>query len=588
MDMKREKRNVSLPLEIRKGENGEESRRIEGYALVFNSRSEDLGGFTEIIAPEALEGVLERSDILALLNHSTERGVLARFRNGGGSLELTVDETGLRYSFEAPRTALGDEVLEGVRRGDISGSSFAFTVRDEQWTEESEGRYLRTIRGFDQLFDVSPVYHPAYEATSVEVDSRGLEEFKRLSEPSAGAAQEQKNADGGNPEEPQEPEPPEEPQEPEPTPEPKEPEPEPETNAAPQEPEPEERNKEEKKEFTIYRSMKKQKFSLLQTIRAVAERKEFNEASAFAIEQGREAARAAGISCDGHIQLAYEPKAEMRFEDAPNGIISSQNPDAAGFGGEDVPTDLFDLLGPLEERLVVTQLGARMLNLSGNVEIPFYDGATSEWESEIGEAMENDGKFSTIKMSPKRIATSLPISKQFLIQTDARSEALIRDNLVNSIMQKLQSTLLGDGAGDDVTPRGLMYGVAGGTPLTYADPIEWERELEEAKIYGEKKYVVSPSAKAALRTTKIDEGSGRFVMEGNEIYGVPAMSTGSMVKDGLILGDWSQLYIASFGALDLTVDTVTRAKKGQVLLVVNSWFDYVTVRPQAFVKKLIK
>ena len=98
----------------------EDSRIVEGYAIVFNSESRDLGGFTEVIEPTALEGVLQQSDILCLLNHNEDRGILARSKYGAGSLKLEVDSTGLKYSFEAPCTNLGDELLEGLKRGDIT------------------------------------------------------------------------------------------------------------------------------------------------------------------------------------------------------------------------------------------------------------------------------------------------------------------------------------------------------------------------------------------------------------------------------------------------------------------------------------
>lgn len=145
----------------------EASRTIEGYALVFNSLSEDLGGFREQISPDALEGVLDKSDIYALLNHSNERGILARSRYGKGSLDLEVDEKGLKYRFEAPMTNLGDEVLEYLRRGEISQSSFAFTVDCDEWEKQGDGNYIRTIKKFNRLYDVSPVFEPAYQATSV-------------------------------------------------------------------------------------------------------------------------------------------------------------------------------------------------------------------------------------------------------------------------------------------------------------------------------------------------------------------------------------------------------------------------------------
>ncbi|MCM1221719.1 MAG: HK97 family phage prohead protease [Lachnospiraceae bacterium] len=157
-----------------------ESRMVTGYAIVFNAESTGISGFTEIISPTALEGVIERSDVLCLLNHNEDKGVLARCKNGSGSLSLEIDERGLKYSFEAPNTALGDELIEGLKRGDITTSSFAFTVADggESWTKKADGTYLRTITAFDMIFDVSPVYRAAYDATSVKVDSRGLDAIK--------------------------------------------------------------------------------------------------------------------------------------------------------------------------------------------------------------------------------------------------------------------------------------------------------------------------------------------------------------------------------------------------------------------------
>ena len=106
--MKREKRYIS---ELQ-GEGN--SRHITGYALLFNTRSVQLGDFVETIAPTALnQDIINRSDVLCLLDHNLQKGVLARSRNGQGSLTLTLDEKGLKYEFDAPQTALGDELLEG-------------------------------------------------------------------------------------------------------------------------------------------------------------------------------------------------------------------------------------------------------------------------------------------------------------------------------------------------------------------------------------------------------------------------------------------------------------------------------------------
>lgn len=154
-----------------------DSRTVEGYALVFESESNDLGGFTEKLDKNCLTGVLEKSDVLCLLNHNEDKGVLARCNKGQGSLTLEVDDTGLKYTFEAPKTALGDELLEGLRRKDITESSFAFVVDTDNWQKREDGSYLRTITHISQLFDVSPVYKGAYSQTSV--NTRGLDDLKQ-------------------------------------------------------------------------------------------------------------------------------------------------------------------------------------------------------------------------------------------------------------------------------------------------------------------------------------------------------------------------------------------------------------------------
>lgn len=166
-----------------------DSRRVEGVAVVFNQWSEDLGGFREKIAPGALDGVIARSDIFALLDHDRSRGILGRSKRGDQvSLQLDVRDDGLHYAFEAPETDLGNEVLSCLQRGEIGGSSFAFTVLEDAW-ERVGDEYQRTIMKIDELYDVSPVYSPAYSQTTC--DLRGLDALKaeeRAEEERAAAA----------------------------------------------------------------------------------------------------------------------------------------------------------------------------------------------------------------------------------------------------------------------------------------------------------------------------------------------------------------------------------------------------------------
>ena len=155
-----------------------EKRTVEGYAMLFGVSSDNLG-FEEVIERGALDGVLGKSDVFALLNHDRSKGILARAKNGNGSLSLEVDTKGLKYRFEAPKTALGNELLENLRRGEIDQSSFAFTVADggEKWERQKNGVWKRTISKFERIYDVSPVYNAAYSKTSVYM--RGKEEAER-------------------------------------------------------------------------------------------------------------------------------------------------------------------------------------------------------------------------------------------------------------------------------------------------------------------------------------------------------------------------------------------------------------------------
>ena len=151
-----------------------DARKIYGYAMKFNSRSKLLfGKFYEQILPEAVDGLVQRSDVLALLEHDRSRGVLGRSEYGKGSLTLTADDAGLRYEFSPPNTSLGDEVIEYLVRGDIKGSSFHFLpdgVRDKI-ERQNDGKYLRTITKFNQIVDVSLTFTPAYPETSAALRS---------------------------------------------------------------------------------------------------------------------------------------------------------------------------------------------------------------------------------------------------------------------------------------------------------------------------------------------------------------------------------------------------------------------------------
>lgn len=145
---------------------GDEPPAIEGYAAVFNSESEDLGGFREVIRPGAFKKTIGEADVRALVNHDPSL-VLGRSR--ANTLELKEDIHGLRVKIVPPATSYAHDLMESMRRGDIDQMSFGFeTVRDE-WHIAGDviTRTLLEVR----LFDVSVVTYPAYPQTSAQVRS---------------------------------------------------------------------------------------------------------------------------------------------------------------------------------------------------------------------------------------------------------------------------------------------------------------------------------------------------------------------------------------------------------------------------------
>jgi HK97 family phage prohead protease len=163
-----ERRTITRP-EARLSGNG---RRLSGYAAVFNSRSVDLGGFTETIAPGAFRATLARpgADVRAFFNHDPGR-LLGR--QGAGTLQLAEDERGLRFDLELPDTSDGRDVEELVSRRDLDGMSFSFTTIEDRWDRKG-GLHERQLIAVE-LLEVSPVSFPAYPDTAVAL--RSLERF---------------------------------------------------------------------------------------------------------------------------------------------------------------------------------------------------------------------------------------------------------------------------------------------------------------------------------------------------------------------------------------------------------------------------
>jgi uncharacterized protein len=159
------------PAELRAEDGEGKLPLIVGYAAVFDSLSEDLGGFRERIHRDAFTRTLQAgADVRALVDHEPSR-ILGRSK--AGTLRLRADAHGLRVEIDPPNTSAGRDIIESIRRGDVDGMSFAFrTPRGgDDWRME-DGGPTRTILDLD-LLDVSAVTYPAYLQTDLSLRHLG-------------------------------------------------------------------------------------------------------------------------------------------------------------------------------------------------------------------------------------------------------------------------------------------------------------------------------------------------------------------------------------------------------------------------------
>lgn len=150
---------------------------IEGYAYLFNKRSQNLGGFREQILPGAGADSIGRDDIRALNNHEP---TLILGRNTAGTLRMTEDTHGLDYEIDVdPRISYVRDLMISLERGDVTQSSFGFESVDDAWSIDEEEFPLRSVRSM-KLFDVSPVTYPAYTDSISMVSSRALDRARSM------------------------------------------------------------------------------------------------------------------------------------------------------------------------------------------------------------------------------------------------------------------------------------------------------------------------------------------------------------------------------------------------------------------------
>lgn len=314
-----------------------------------------------------------------------------------------------------------------------------------------------------------------------------------------------------------------------------------------------EENKRHKKQSTTMKE-----FKLLNAINSIVNNKPLTEEDRNFIAEGEKEMRDAGLNYSGQIQMRATIEAGTENQ-----------------GKEDVAIEKLPILEAIKNNLVLNEAGATfMSNLRGDISIPVYDGTSVAWASETGAASDGAGQFSEVTLTPKRLTAFVDISKQMLNQASDDVEAMIRRDIANAISQKLEATILGTETGSTSQPAGIFAETTAVTKSvnTYAAVLGLEEGFE-GKNYGNKVWIVSPKAKSALKAKDKGTDTGNFLIQNGELDGYKVICTQNMPANYLAFGDFSDLVIAQWGAIDITVDPYSQAVNGKVRIVVNAYFD---------------
>ena len=544
------KETRSLPLP-----NSGEGRNVSGYAANFLEY--DMGTFRERIERTAFDN-LDAYDIHALYNHDYDK-VLARRNKGKGTLELTTDDQGLKFGFELPDTATGNEVRTLVGRGDVDQASWAFTVKSEEWVDARSEKPLRVIKEVGEIYDISLTPRGANPTTSVAL--RSLEAAKlEIIEPELEAPViETKSENVENVE-----------------------------------------NTEERTANFVDASAVQGKLS----------KSEARDLGKFNIVKAINEARngkLTGIEAEVNQEGINEKrKLNQDFRDShavnlPEMIFQRTQTVGGATTGADLvftePGRYVDFLYPNTPMLNLCSVAD---NLVGNIDFPKQTSSYSlNWQTETGTDTVQDINFDKVTMSPKRAVISASMSNQLLRQEYSRGiEQRIIGQLNLSFNKGLENAVL-NGTGASNQPSGIYTELAAQAltlgAITFEDLVDMEAALAAADaLDGRLAYVTHPNVVAKLKKTKVDAGSGRFLVEGMldpvktangyNIFNstLSKKTAGSPDTYGLLFGNFNDVQIGFWGGATLMVDPYTNMKSSIVEIYVERFMDVAVLRDASF------
>lgn len=255
--------------------------------------------------------------------------------------------------------------------------------------------------------------------------------------------------------------------------------------------------------------------------------------------------------------------------------------------GEDVVvTDVWNPLESLYTKNQLVNAGARVLSgIKNNQQIPIMGKVSCTWEGEVDPASDGSGVITKKVLTPKRVCAFYPVSLQLLAQDSIGVENAIRKEIEKALADKFEATILGAGAGDANTPAGIFSdtAVTTGNVTNFSGITTLEGAVEAQGVdIANCKYIVSPSAKAALRNMAKSAKSTELVMQNGAIDGTEALCTAHVPANKYVYGDFSNVVLGFWDNVEIeVVKDSTYLKNGQVVIIVNAFMDGVLLRPEA-------
>lgn len=335
-----------------------------------------------------------------------------------------------------------------------------------------------------------------------------------------------------------------------------------------------------------------QKFSLRKAMLEMVDGGNYSEEVRSVIQVGQELQKESGIAQRNARSLLIP--VEQRSSFTATGAV--------GTGSDLVDTQFLDIMPALRDRLVLAQAGAMVVpGLVGNIDIPLYSGSTANWENENDPAQDGAGKFSHVTAKPKRLTSLLLVSRQLLIQDSLGVEAMLRSDLLSSIASKFEATVLGGHAHSENKPDGLFTGFTDDElAMSWDNIVDMETKVDLANALTDSTgYIMHTSLRGKAKKTvkKTGESLGFILDPDGTMNGYKALRTNAVynvatagedpAKYGAIFGNWADLFIGQWGAIDLMVDPYTKAESAFVRVIVNSYWDAVPRRNASFAKALM-